>query len=183
MYNFHYNYMMHKYGDKCKLLFTDTDSLCYDVETEDIYNDFHQDVDYFDTSEYPEEHFLYSTRNKKVLGKMKDETHGEAIEEFVGLRPKMYSLLFHQGDEEIEKKTAKGIAKRVTQRNIRHVNYKECLFERKRTIHSMKQIRSENHQLYMLNINKIGLSPYDDKRYITEDGINTRAYGHYLDKC
>ena len=94
MYDFHYNYMVSKYGLQAKLLFTDTDSLCYDVKTGDLYHDFLQDLDHFDTLEYSRDHFLYSVRNTKVLGKMKDKTHGIPFKKFVGLRPKMYSTLF-----------------------------------------------------------------------------------------
>ena len=93
MYGFHYDYMKEKYP-QCRLLFTDTDSLCYDVPTEDIYKDMAEDADLFDTSDYPKDHFLHSETNKKVLGKMKDECAGIPIEEFVGLRPKMYSMVY-----------------------------------------------------------------------------------------
>ena len=51
--------------------------------------------------------------------------------------------------------------------------------EKKQTIASMNQIRSESHEIYSIKLNKIGLSPYDDKRYILNDGMNTLAYGHY----
>ncbi|KAK3742158.1 hypothetical protein QZH41_020479, partial [Actinostola sp. cb2023] len=107
MYDFHYNVIKQKYGNNATLLFTDTDSLCYNIKTEDIYEDMYEDLDLYDTSEYPRDHVLHSTVNKKVLGKMKDETHGLPIEEFVGLRPKMYSLLYHEEGREVEKKTAK----------------------------------------------------------------------------
>ena len=105
MYKSHYDYIKEKYP-KAKLLFTDTDSLCYDIPTEDIYKDMEQDAHLFDTSDYPKEHFLHSTVNKKVLGKMKDETAGVPIEEFVGLRPKMYSLMYGGGNE---KRTPKAL--------------------------------------------------------------------------
>ena len=179
MYDFHYNYIKAKYGNRATLLFTDTDSLCYDIRTDDLYRDMFQDQDHFDTSEYDRDHFLFSSRNKKVLGKMKDETHGIPVQEFVGLRPKMYSLLYQEGGRDVEKKTAKGIAKYVTKRDIRHAHYKDCLFLKKRTMATMKQLRSDKHEIYTVTINKIGLSPYDDKRYILEDGITTLAYGHY----
>ncbi|KAK3718086.1 hypothetical protein QZH41_015140, partial [Actinostola sp. cb2023] len=107
MYDFHYNVIKQKYGNNATLLVTDTDSLCYNIKTEDIYEDMYEDLDLYDTSEYPRDHVLHSTVNKKVLGKMKDETHGLPIEEFVGLRPKMYSLLYHEEGREVEKKTAK----------------------------------------------------------------------------
>ena len=68
MYDFHYNYMVSKYGPQAKLLFTDTDSLCYDVKTDDLFHDFLQDLAYFDKSEYPRDHFLYSVGNKKGAG-------------------------------------------------------------------------------------------------------------------
>ena len=94
MYQFHYEYMKPKYDCNAKLLFTDTDSLCYEIKTNDIYHDMLEDKELFDTSEYAQDHPLYSIGNKKVLGKMKDETHGIPIQEFIGLRPKMYSILY-----------------------------------------------------------------------------------------
>ncbi|KAK3754326.1 hypothetical protein QZH41_017837, partial [Actinostola sp. cb2023] len=183
MYDFHYNVIKQKYGNQATLLFTDTDSLCYNIQTEDIYEDMQQDLDLYDTSEYPRDHPLYSTVNKKVLGKMKDEIHGLPIEEFVGLSPKMYSLLFTENNKPIEKKTAKGVAKHVTKHRIRHAHYRDCLFEKKRTMANMKQLRSYNHQIYTVNLNKIGLSPYDDKRFILDDGVTTLAHGHELIHC
>ena len=182
MYQFHYEYMQPTYGCNAKLLFTDTDSLCYEIKTNDIYQDMLQDIDLFDTSEYAQDHPLYSVTNKKVLGKMKDETHGIPIQEFVGLRPKMYSILYTENNKQVEKKTAKGIKKSVTKRKLRHAGYKECLFEKRQTMASMNQIRSESHEIYAIKLNKIGLSPYDDKRYILNDGMNTLAYGHYKTK-
>ena len=108
MYDFHYNYMVKKYGAYARLLFTDTDSLCYKIFTDDIYKDMLQDRDaHFDTSDYPKDHDLWSDANKKVIGMMKDETNGKAILEFLGLRSKLYSILL----EEEAKKRAKGINK------------------------------------------------------------------------
>jgi hypothetical protein len=73
---------------------------------------------------------LYSLTNKKVLGKIKDETHGFPIQEFVGLRPKMYSIHYTENNKQVEKKTAKGIKKSVRKRKLRHAGYRECLFEK-----------------------------------------------------
>ena len=92
MYEFHYNYIKKKYGDKAKLLFTDTDSLMYEIKTEDFYKDISGDVkDRFDTSDYPPNHpsGIPTGCNKKVLGVFKDEVAGMIIEEFVGLRAKL----------------------------------------------------------------------------------------------
>ena len=108
MYQFHCEYMKPKCGCNVKLLFTDTESLCCEIKTDDIYQDMLQDIDLFDTSEYGQNHSLCSLANKKVLGKMKDETHGFPIQEFIGLRPKMYSILYTENDKLVEKKTAKG---------------------------------------------------------------------------
>lgn len=76
MYDFHYNVMKPKYGDNLNLLFTDTDSLMYEIFTDNIYQDMTTFRDYFDTSGYDSKHPLYSTTNKKVVGKMKDELSG-----------------------------------------------------------------------------------------------------------
>jgi hypothetical protein len=93
MFDFHYNVMRAKYGDRARLLFTDTDSLCYSIRTLDFYQDMGSMLELFDTSEYPTDHPQYSCMNAKVLGKMKDECFSVPAIEFVGLRSKMYSLL------------------------------------------------------------------------------------------
>ena len=111
MFDFYYNHIKAKYGSLAKLLFSDIDSLCLEVKTEDIYEDMASDGQLFDFSEYSTEHFLYNAENKKVIAKFKDETHGIPIEEFVGLRPKMYFLLYTENNKTMEKKVAKGIAK------------------------------------------------------------------------
>ena len=95
MYDFHYNYIKSKFGDKVKLLFTDTDSLTYEIETEDVYKDFWNDKDRFDNSDYPESSQYFNKTNKRVIGTFKDEAAGISITEFVGLRAKMYSYREH----------------------------------------------------------------------------------------
>ena len=91
MYDYHYGMVKAMYGDRATLLFTDTASLCYAVETEDIYNDMRNDSATFDTSNYPPSHPNFSIANKKVIGKMKDELGGAPMLEFVGLRAKLYA--------------------------------------------------------------------------------------------
>ena len=176
MYDFHYNYIKEKYGDKAKLLFTDTDSLTYEIEAGDVYQDFWNDKYRFDNSDYPENSLYFDKTNKKVIGKFKDEAAGIPITEFVGLRSKMYSYIKdnHKGG-----KTAKGIKKNIIKNNIKQEDYKNVLINSKQIHHTMKTIRSINHQLGSYNLNKVSLSCFDDKRYITNNGIKSHAYGHY----
>ena len=88
MYDFHYNYIKKKYHNKAKLLFTDTDSLTYEIESKDIYEDFWKDKELFDNSDYSKESKYYDDSNKKIIGKFKDEAAGVPITEFVGLNKK-----------------------------------------------------------------------------------------------
>ena len=177
MYDFHYNYIKKKYGDKARLLFTDTDSLTYEIEAEDVYKDFWNDKDIFDNSDYHESSPYFDKTNKKVIGKFKDEAAGIPICEFVGLRSIMYSYM---KDDQKGGKTAKGIKKSVIKNDIKHENYKQTLFNEEQMYHKMKTIRSQKHQLGSYEINKVSLSCFDDKRYILENGIKSYAYGHYL---
>ena len=175
MYDFYYNVLKKKYNDKLKLLFTDTDSVCVEIKTEDLYKDmkdFHHELD---CSDYPKDHPLYSVDNKKVLGKFKDELCGSVMQEYVGLRSKMYSITWPEGTT----RTCKGINKSVNKLVLRHDMYKSCLENCEVRTDSMTRIGSNLHQLYTFNISKISLSPMDDKRYVLDDKINTLAYGHY----
>ena len=176
MYDFHYKYIKKNYGEKATLLFTDTDSLTYEIEASDVYRDFWIDKDKFDNSDYPEGSPYFDKTNKKVIGKFKDEAAGVPICEFVGLRSKMYSYI---KDNEKGGKTAKGIKKNVIKNNITHENYRDTLFNNKQMHHKTKTIRSENHQLGSYEINKVSLSCFDDKRYIHDDGTTSYAYGHF----
>ena len=81
MYKFHYDYVKNKHGNNSRLLFTD--SLIYKIETEDVYNDFSNDKEMFDLSNYSTKSKYYDTSKKLVVGKMIDETADVAIEEFV----------------------------------------------------------------------------------------------------
>ena len=179
MYDFHYNYIKSKYADKAKLLFTDTDSLMYEIETEDFYKDISGDVkDRFDTSDYPENHpsGIPTGENKKVLGMMKDEAAGKIIKEFVGLRSKLYSFVMDDGGEI---KKCKGIKKQVVEHSIRHEHYKTCLITGKELLRKQNILRSYEHEVYTEEVNKVALSALDDKRHILSDGMDTLAWGHY----
>ncbi len=179
MYEFHYDYIKPKWGNKAKLLFTDTDSLCYEIQTDDVYKDIKNDADkWYDTSNYEKDHpsGLYSGKNKKIIGYMKDECGGKYITEFVGLRAKSYSFITSDG--KVEKK-CKGVKKYVVKKYITHEDYKECLFTRVSQLRTMNTIRSRQHEVGSERINKTALSADDDKRIILEDGIRTLAIGHY----
>ena len=107
MYHTYYKWYKKFYGDNVTLAYTDTDSLLVVVKTEDFYLDLKNNFfSIMDFSNYPKDHFLYSKRNEKVIGKFKDEFPGVIIEEFVGLKPKLYSILYNEGKFQ---NTAKGV--------------------------------------------------------------------------
>ena len=168
-----------KYEDKAKLLFTDTDSLMYEIQKEDFYKDISEDVKHrFDTSDYPPNHPLSipSGVNKKVLGMFKDEAGGKVIDEFVGFRAKSYSYKMSEGEES---KKCKGVKKSVVKKSILHEDYKKCLFTGKEQLRRMNVIRSYKHEIYTEEINKVALSSSDDKRHILDDGVHILALGYY----
>ena len=179
MYDFHYNYIKNKYDDRAKLLFTDTDSLAYEIKTEDFYADIAGDIErLFDTSDYPKDHpsGIKVGVNKKVIGMFKDEAAGKQIEEFVGLRAKLYSYKMFEGKEN---KKCKGVKRCVVEKTISHDDYRNTLFNRTDLHRTMNVIRSCKHDIYTEEVNKIALSSDDDKRVIQEDGVHTLAYGHW----
>jgi len=174
MYDLHYNYVERKYKSKAQLLFTV--SLTYEIQTKDIYKDLWKDKNKFDNSDYPEDSKLYHKTNKKVLGKFKDEAVCKIINEFAGLRSKMYSYVKDNGENN---KTAKGINKIVIKNDLKHEAYKSTLLNSEQIYHKMKTIRSDRHQLGSYEFNEVSLSCFDDKRYLKKGGIYSYAYGHY----
>ena len=177
MYDFHYNVMKKKYGNNCEVLYTDTDSLIYNIQTDDLYDDFKEMKDYFDLSEYPADHKCFDTTNKKVIGKFKCETNGVPIEEFIGIRAKMYSVKIG----EKAKMRGKGI-KASAMKKIDHSDYYNCLFGDKKDNKQdveFKLIKSINHKIHTINVKKVSLCCFDDKRYYL-NMTESRAHGHYL---
>ena len=104
MYDFHHNFIK-KYFD-AKLLFTDTDSLTYEIKSKNVYEEFFKWKDLFDFSNYSKDSKLFDETNKKVIGKMKDESERKIIDEFAGLKSKMHSMKNIDGEES---NTAKGV--------------------------------------------------------------------------
>ena len=112
-----------------------------------------------------------------MIGKFKNEASGIPINEFIGLRSKMYSYL---KDTDEYGKTAKGTKKNVMKRDIKRENYKDVPFNNKQVYHKMKTIRSQSHQFGSYEINKISLSCcFDDKCYLHDNGIDSYSYRHY----
>ena len=171
MYDFHYKHIKDKYNENAELLFTDTDSLMYEIKTEDVYKDMI--LEKFDTSNYPKDHFLYTDLNKKIIGKFKDEAGGQQITEFVGLRAKLYSFILDEDDI----KKAKGIKQSIVKQDIKFQDYKNCLFSGEKFSVIQNTIQSKNHELYTQSMEKIALCPMDDKRNISKDKIHTKALG------
>ena len=152
------------------LLFSDTDSLVYEIKGKDVYEQSYLDRDLFDFREYPVDSEFYDPANKKVLGKMKDEFKGQIISEFVALKSKMYSLI-SVDDKEVSK------AKRVTKK-IRYKEFADVLFNKKVIRHNMNRIQSKLHELINYSVFKISLSCFHDKINVLHDVVNISAYYH-----
>ena len=194
MGKFHYEVMQAKYGtEKMKLLFSDTDSMTYEIQTVNLDADLRALQQHFDFANMPEDHSLFSKKNKDVVGLFKNEAEGYYVSEFCGLRSKMYSMEFQDGDKKKHKKTAKGIAQAAAKK-IEHQRYKDCVEQKiyrvedefgihitdhRKQYDEMNAFRSYNLDIFSVVINKISLSCFDDKRYIREDGKRTYAYGHW----
>jgi len=174
MYDFHYNFTKKQWPDS-ELLFTDTDSLVYNIKCENVYQDIYDNKDLFDLSDYPTCSEFHDNSNNTVIGKMKDEFIFVPVREFVGLRSKMYAVILD--DNKLTKK-AKGIPRGYVKKMMNFDDFKAALNNSVSFIKT-NVIRTNHHKLETNTIIKRGLSNFDDKRYC-KDGINTLALGHYL---
>ena len=144
-----------------KLLLTNNDSLMYGIKTEDVYEDFSINKKMFGLSNYLTKSKYFDSSNKLVIAKMKDELGSVAIQEFVRLIPKIYSLL----KDNSQNKKAKDVNRNVVA-TISHNEYKFVLFNNKWIRHSMKRIQSKDHRIEPYEINIISLPCFGDKTYI-----------------
>ena len=169
MYEFWYDYIKSKYQDNAKLCYMDTDSFIINIKTEDFYEDIADDVKKrSDTSNYEVNIPLPTGKNKKVIELMMDKLGGKIMTEFDGLRPETYSYLFDDGNSD---KKAKGTKKCVIKRVLTFIDYKDCLLNNEIILKLQQRFKSEAHNVYTEEINKITLSSNDDKRLQTVNGI------------
>jgi hypothetical protein len=202
MFQFHYDTMKVRYPDSI-MMKTDTDSLCYLIKTDDLYEDLKEPElqKQIEFSNYPKDHPLYNYDRKKIPGLFQDESVEQKkdkpevmkiISEYVGLRAKSYSnnLYVIEDTKYICKKKSKGVPSRHIDKRVDFDDYKTCLFEQKniklgdengKVEHKEKiySFRSFNLTTYSVEQSKVALSFADDKRYILEDKITTLALGHY----
>jgi hypothetical protein len=184
MYDFHYNVMMKKYTpETCKLLFTDTDSLCYHIQTEDVYDDMASIKERFDFSKYPQGHALHDESRMGELGLMKDTENGRIIKAFVGAKPKLYAFKTLINDEDddkyVETVKCKGINKCAVEQDVRFRHIENVLETLTPLRVKQCNIRSNKHQLYTIEQEKVAATAIDTKRWILDDGITSYALGHH----
>ena len=180
MYEFWYDYIKPKYGDKARLCYMDTDSFVMDIKTDDFYKDINNDVDkWFDTSNYDknDNRPLEIGKNKKLIGKFKDELGGKVMTEFCALTAKAFA---YKLDDDTEMKKAKSTKKCIVKRELAFKNYMDSLFNEEVIIRSQQRFRSDHHRVYSEEVNKIALSSNEDKRLQTFDKVTTFPYGALL---
>ena len=177
MYEFWYGYPKPKYNDKVKLCYMDVDSFVLNIFTEAFFEDINNDVErWFDTSNYDknDKRPLQIVMNKNVIGVFKDELGRKIMKEFCELRAKTYAYLL---DDDGEHKKPKGTEMCIIKRIMMFENYKDSLFNIKTILRSQQGFKSDLHNMYTEEVNKIALSSNDDKRLQTLDRVITYPYG------
>ena len=168
MYDFHYIFI--KKNCDAELLFTDTDSLVYEIKSKDVYEKIFKWKNLLDFSNHSKNSKFFNETNEKVIGKMRDGFGGVIINEFVGLKLKMYSI------KKIvckEYNTEKGVSIATEFDQFKDVLINKEIIRRK-----SKRMLSKKHKLGTYGINKISLSCFDNKRYVCRYGIYTLSYFH-----
>ena len=194
MYDYWYEHLKKIYGERVKLLYTDTDSFIIEVETDDVYRDMIDHKELYDFSNYPKEHRLrkavgedFIEKNKAVIGLFKDESGGRYGEEYAGVRSKAYSFytlpeIYGSKKGEItEVRKAKGIKKSIVKKDLHHRLYVSCVLEGKEDIPRTGYfLRSDRHRMYQVRQTKRSINPLDTKLWLTQDRADALPYGDVL---
>jgi hypothetical protein len=117
-------------------------------------------------------------RNKKVIGKMKDECDGQSMASVVCVRAKCYSIKMSGTDAATTRK-CKGIGSAAVKGQLTHESYRDCVLHSQRTFVETHTLRSYAHTIYTLRQSKLALVNFDDKRWMCANGIDTLPHGHY----
>ena len=131
--------------------------------------------DQLDLSKYPPNHYLYDTSRKDIPGFFKDETKSIPICQFCGLRAKCYSIIT---DNDKQKLATAGI-KACIHKKLTHDKFLEVIHKNNSFNITQTTINSSKHTLYTIKKTRTGLSAFDVKRYILDDGISTLPFGHF----
>ena len=180
VFKFFYTVLKRKFPE-IELLLTDTDSVLVKFESKDFVGDMKEIGDHFDFSKNPPEHPLYNLANEGVPGKFKDETLGQQITSYVGLRTKLYSILMVDSQGGKRRKVAgSGIKKHVLDRVVTHDRYLECLNGDENGVIRQKTFRTRGHRIFTIETERVAGSCYDDKRYVFQNkNMSSLAHGHY----
>ena len=177
MYKFWYDYLKPKYEDNAKLCYMDTDSFVINIFTKDVFEYINNDVErWFDTSNYAknDKRPLQISVNKKVIGLFKDELGGKIMKEFYALTAQTYAYLM---DNDIAKKKAKRVKRCVIKHRLMFEKHKDSLFNNKTILKSQLRFKSDHHNVYTEEVNKIALNSNDNKRLQTFDRATTYPFG------
>ena len=220
--NVFYNHLKARYGPKCELIYTDTDSLL--LKTEDVYKDMREDSWLYDMSNYPKDPLHDETKGsrqdeRRVRRKGNGRSGGHQVKDVLDQESRqkktsdtsrtLIDLIFVNNEHRIVKSGVvpfplsdhylvfcilkTGVLTKAhprmfeyrsyknfdaIQQEITHEDCKEALFGRKQYMHRMKILRSEGHEMYGMIMNKISISQVDTKRWISDDAVNTLAYGY-----
>ena len=185
MYHFYYDYLKPKYKENVKLMYMDRDRFVLEIETCDFFEEIKDDLkEWFDTSGYDTNMILSNEYaevreiNKKRIGMMKDELGKGYMTEFVALSPKVYAFEETRLDNSlVEHKKTKGTKKKVTKKSLCFDLYKQCLFENKMFNCIQNSMKRSPISVDTMQINKISLENYDNKRLRSINGIATYPYG------
>jgi hypothetical protein len=165
MLEFHYDVIDKQFGNKAKLIYSDTDSFVYEIEDDDIYKWQKENEDeWFDLSDSKRAD-LKSDKNKKKLGFFKDELHSQILLEFIALNPKCYGYRYQslETGEIKENKKAKGVSNVIVEKTLPFEVYKKTLDTDITVQREITSIRSFNQELFSTSNMKDCLSSYYDK--------------------
>lgn len=192
MLKIHYGFFRKNYGDRVKLLMTDTDSLVYKITSDHLWREMlHSEDPLFDLHDAmptpdvlktvsPDFPFEELKRRHGILGAMKSESEDAAIVEYVGLAVKMYSMLMRRADGSLgQTARGKGVDKTVLKENANHISFVKMLFEPFASNVTYRKFQSFNHQVYTLQMTKKMLTPLQEKTFQLSP-TESRPLGHYL---